>query len=181
MINKTWSMDFMSDALANGRRFRVLNIIDDFNREALAVEADYSLPGERVVKVLSELADWKGIPYQIRVDNGPEFISKIFGKWCNLHKVTIMHIQPGKPVQNAYVERFNRLYREDVLDAYLFDTIRQVRVISEKWMEDYNNYHPHKSLGGMSPLDYAAKQAEEMKEKNNIYKEKSNLTLSEKG
>ncbi len=155
MINQTWSMDFMSDALTYGRKFRVLNIIDDFNREALAVEADFSIPGERLVLVLNELIDWKGKPNAIRVDNGPEFLSKIFTRWCKLNGIKIKYIQPGKPVQNAYVERFNRLYREDVLDAYMFENIRQVRVLSEKWMEDYNQLHPHKSLSGMSPVQFA--------------------------
>lgn len=161
-INITWSMDFMSDSLENGRTFRILNIIDDYNREAVAIEIDYSIPGERVVKVMEEIVDWKGKPNEIRVDNGPEFLSKVFCKWCSLHGVTIKYIQPGKPVQNAYVERFNRLFREDVLDAYLFETIRQVRVASEKWMEDYNRLHPHKSLGGISPLMYV-KANEELK------------------
>lgn len=183
-LNHTWSMDFMSDSLGYGRRIRVLNIIDDYNREALAVEADFSFPGEKVVEVLNEIVFWRGKPQRIRVDNGPEFISKTFVRWCSKNGIEIAYIQPGKPMQNAYVERFNRLYREDILDAYLFENLEQVKELSGQWMENYNTYHPHNALGKMSPWNYARdffnggtpieKEIEEIKEM-------SKLVLSEKG
>ena len=153
-INQNWSMDFMSDSLSYGRKFRILNIIDDYNREALTIEIDFSITGERVVRELDKLAMWRGLPAAIRVDNGPEFLSKAFRLWCKQNKVEIKYIQPGKPVQNAYVERFNRLYREDILDAYMFENLKQVAELSVEWMEDYNSKHPHKSLGWLSPKKY---------------------------
>lgn len=153
-INHTWSMDFMSDSLIYGRRFRVLNIIDDYNREALAIESDFSLPAERVIKVLNEIIFWRGKPMKIRVDNGPEFISNALQKWAKDNEIKLKFIQPGKPTQNAYVERFNRFFREDIHDAYLFNDLSEVRHLVSEWMDDYNEFHPHKSLGGKSPLDY---------------------------
>ncbi|MDG5800868.1 DDE-type integrase/transposase/recombinase [Marinilabiliaceae bacterium ANBcel2] len=108
-INHTWSMDFMSDSLIYGRRFRVLNIIDDYNREALAIEPAFTLPGERVIQVLKEVISERGKPYEIRVDNGPEFISKTLQKWAGDNNIKLKYIQPGNPTQNAYIERFNRL------------------------------------------------------------------------
>ena len=138
-----------------GVNFRVLNIIDDFNREALASEAAFSFPAQQVVEIMKRLAFIKGLPKKLRVDNGPEFMAKVFVQWCKEHQVQIQYIQPGKPVQNAYIERFNRLYREDVLDAYLFESLFQVRMLSEQWKKDYNLNHPHQSLDRKSPLAFA--------------------------
>lgn len=143
--NHTWSADFMRDVLEYGRRFRILNVIDDYNREALGTEPAYSLPAERVVE---KLIEWRGKPSQIRTDNGPEFLSQAFCSFCTKHDITIQYIQPGKPSQNGFIERFNRTFRGDVLDAYLFNDISQVRILANKWREDYNNYHPHSALGG---------------------------------
>jgi putative transposase len=154
-INHTWSMDFMSDSLIYGRRFRVLNIIDDYNREALAIEPDYSLPGEKVIRILKEVIFWRGKPKEIRVDNGPEFIYKALQKWADDNSIRLKYIQPGSPTQNAYVERFNRFFREDILDAYLFYDLSEVKRLSWDWMTDYNENHPHKSLGGLSPANFA--------------------------
>jgi putative transposase len=153
-INLTWSMDFMHDTLTSGRKVRVLNIIDDFNREALAIEADYSHSGHSVVRTLQEIIDWKGKPTEIRCDNGPEFLSNKLVEYCNQQSIHIKYIQPGKPTQNAFIERFNRSYREDVLDAYLFESLDQLKELSEKWMNDYNQLHPHQSLNHLSPLKY---------------------------
>lgn len=153
-VNKKWSMDFMSDALTNGRKFRTFNLIDDFNREVLAVEADTSLPARRVVRILERVIWEKGKPESIRVDNGPEFISHTLEAFCKEHGIQLQFIKPGKPMQNGYVERFNRTYREDILDAYLFESITEVRTLSEEWIKDYNHYHPHGSLGGYSPVGY---------------------------
>ena len=152
-INASWSMDFMSDALLSGRKFRTFNLMDDYNREALAIEVDTSLPAERVVRVLEQVTEWRGKPARIRVDNGPEFISSALGLWCEANGITLRFIQPGKPTQNAYIERFNGSFRKDVLDAYLFEDINQIKTLAEEWMEDYNNHRPHDALNGRSPVD----------------------------
>jgi len=155
--NISWSLDFMSDSLSNGRAFRTLNVMDDFNREALWIEADTSLPARRVIRTLDMLAAWRGYPQQIRVDNGPELISKELAEWAERHQVVLAFIQPGKPAQNAYIERFNRTYREAVLDAYLFDSLEEVRSITEDWLEEYNAIRPHEALGGVPPYQYQPK------------------------
>lgn len=152
--NDTWSMDFMHDVLMNGRKFRTLNIIDDFNREALAVDAYFSIGSKRVVTVLERVVKEKGKPRMIRVDNGPEFIGSIFSEWCYDNKIELHYIQPGKPNQNGYIERFNRSYRQDVLDIHLFESIDQVRYYTEEFINDYNLYRPHESLNEMSPINY---------------------------
>jgi len=155
-INDTWSIDFMIDSLANGRRFRVINIIDDYNRESLLNEAYYSIPATRLVQKIQEVLLHRTKPKRIRTDNGPEFIAKVFKDFCNDHQIEIQYIQPGKPAQNAYIERFNRTFREDVLDAYLFESINQVNAVAYEWQIDYNsNNHPHKALNGLSPWLYA--------------------------
>lgn len=151
LLNDTWSVDFMSDSLENGRRFRVLNIIDDCNREALLNEASYSIPAERLVDALKRLFSYREKPKRIRVDNGPEFLSKVFTGFCSQHKIELCYIQPGKPTQNAYIERFNRTFREDVLDAYLFNSVQEVNSMAYQWQIDYNANHPHKALAGQSP------------------------------
>ena len=156
--NETWSMDFMHDTLMSGRKFRTLNIIDGFNREALIVEPYFSIGSARVIKILDRLVFEKGKPFAIRVDNGPEFISSVMHEWCLEKNIKLQYIQPGKPMQNGYIERFNRSYREDVLDANLFEDISQVRILSEDFMNDYNFHRPHESLGNISPMNYKLKQ-----------------------
>lgn len=152
--NHCWSMDFMSDALLSGRRFRTLNIIDDFDRQALAIEVDFSLPAERVLRVLDRLAEWHGYPRLIRCDNGPEFISNALMAWAQQHHVVLDFIQPGQPAQNAYIERFNRTYREEVLDSYLFRSLQEVRAITHEWMNSYNQQRPHDALHGLTPAGF---------------------------
>jgi putative transposase len=154
--NSCWSVDFMRDSLASGRTFRTFNVIDDFNREALAIEIDTSLPTARVVRVLDALAAWRGYPQRLRSDNGPEFISSKLEEWAEKNGVLLDFIELGKPAQNAYIERFNRTYREEVLDLYLFDTLAEARAITEAWLETYNAIRPHDSLGGLPPYQYAA-------------------------
>ncbi len=154
--NQMWSIDFMSDSLVDGRKFRLLNVMDDFNRESLAIEVDSSLPSLRVIRVLEQLISKRGKPANIRVDNGPEFISHKLQQWCEANKITLQFIQPGKPMQNAYIERKNGSIRRELLNAYLFYSLNEVRVMCEQWRMDYNMERPHKSLGYLSPLCYAS-------------------------
>jgi putative transposase len=152
--NDCWSVDFMSDSLADARRFRTFNVIDDFNREALFIEIDFSLTAERVVRVLNRLAETRGLPVRLRMDNGPEFVSNKLADWCEETGVKPDFIEPGKPAQNAYIERFNRTYRQGVLNMYLFDSLEEVRNITQTWMQKYNEERPHDSLGGVPPCEY---------------------------
>ena len=151
--NEVWSMDFISDSLWDGRRFRLLNIMDDFNREVLALEADLSLPAGRVIRVLEYLKEFRGLPKMIRVDNGPEFISHKLDAWGRDNNVTITHIQPGKPTQNAYVERCNGSIRKELLNANVFYSLTEVRQLIDVWMNDYNRHRPHKSLDYRAPVE----------------------------
>ena len=152
-----WSMDFMHDTLYGGRKFRTLNVLDEGVREALAIEVDTSLPAERVVRVLEQLKERRGLPKQIRVDNGPEFISQTLVLWAEENGVKLHHIQPGKPTQNAYIERFNRTFRNEVLDAYMFDDLDEVRDQAWEWMINYNEQRPHDALGKIPPTIYRKK------------------------
>ena len=152
-INQVWSMDFMSDSLWDGKRFRLLNIIDDYNREILTIETDTSLPAMRVIRVLERLTEYRGLPEMIRVDNGPEFISERLDSWCKDKKIQLVFIQPGKPMQNGFVERFNGNLRRELLNAYIFKTIREVRSMTQKWVEDYNFHRPHDALNDKTPND----------------------------
>jgi putative transposase len=152
--NHTWSADFMSDALWSGRRFRTFNVNDDFNRESMKTEIDTSLPSVRVIRALDELVQVRGAPKRLRLDNGPEFISAALKQWAKRHGVELGHIQPGKPTQNAYIERFNRTFRTEVLDRFVFTTPGEVRRMTEDWRHRYNHHRPHRSLGGLSPIHY---------------------------
>ena len=153
--NVCWSMDFMSDALTCGRRFRTFNVIDDYNREALLIAASFSLPSCRVIQLLDQLAVEKGYPEMIRVDNGTEFTSHIFRQWADKHQVLINYIQPGKPAQNGFIERFNRTYREDILDMNLFSHLREVRLLTQDWIVSYNKNRPHEALAGLTPAQFS--------------------------
>lgn len=154
--NICWSMDFMQDALSNGRKFRTLNIIDDFNRESLAIEIDHSLSSLRVIRALERLGNECGYPERIRIDNGPEFISGALISWAKKKEIELVFIQPGKPAQNAFIERFNRTYREDVLDAYIFETLEEVRWHTTRWRYEYNHCRPHQALQQMAPCEYVS-------------------------
>lgn len=150
-INQTWSMDFMHDQLSDGRSFRTFNVIDDFNREGLCIEVDFSLPSARVIRALEQVIEWRGKPDTIRCDNGPEYISDEIVKWATKRNIRLLHIQPGKPQQNAYVERFNRTVRYDWLAQYLFDSIQEVQEHATIWLWSYNNERPNMALGGIPP------------------------------
>ncbi|WNH10873.1 IS3 family transposase [Thalassobellus suaedae] len=170
--NHTWSMDFVTDVLENKRRFRAFNIIDDYNREALHIEIDFSLTSNRIVWVLNHLINRKGKPKKIRMDNGPEFIAKITYGWSTMHNIEFKYIQPGKPTQNAFIERFNGSYRRGVLNKYIFENIDQVREQTQIWMKDYNHHRVHDSLGKISPIKYAKLNSNKA---NNIKLKKDNF------
>lgn len=162
VMNECWSADFMSDALWDGRRFRTFNVVDDFNREALAIEVDFSLTAERVVRVLERIAAVRGYPLKLRSDNGPEFIALALADWAEQHGVTLEFIKPGKPMQNGFIERFNRSYREAVLDMFVFQTLNEVREQTETWLKEYNEERPHDSLGDMTPREFLLTQNPEV-------------------
>jgi putative transposase len=155
--NLNWSMDFMHDGLFEGKTFRAFNVIDDFNREVLNITIDTSLTSKRVKLELNRLIEWRGKPESIRVDNGPEFIAQPLADWAEENSITLTFIQKGKPHQNGYIERFNKTFRQEVLDAYAFDNLRQARVLARAWMWIYNNERPHSSLRYMTPVQFLLK------------------------
>jgi putative transposase len=152
--NQVWSMDFMSDSLYNRVRFRTFNVIDDYNREILGIDISTGMPASRVTRYLDRLAAWQGYPEKVRVDNGPEFTSTEFMHWAERHQVKIDYIQPGCPYQNAYIERFNRTYRDEVLGCYWFTNLKEVKQYTDDWITVYNTERPHESLNDMTPEDY---------------------------
>lgn len=154
-----WSADFMSDALACGRRLRTFNVVDDFNREVLHIEVDTSITSARLVRIFEQLKRDHGLPQVLRTDNGPEFLGEAFVQWAKLNGMALQYIQPGKPNQNAYIERFNRTFREEVLDQHLFVSIADVREAAWWWMLEYNEERPHDSLGELTPVEYRQQTA----------------------
>lgn len=151
-INQVWSMDFMSDALATGQKFRTFNVIDDYNREGLGIEVDFSLPSARVVRALDQIIEWRGKPAAIRCDNGPEYLSAQLTSWAIKNQITLLYIQPGKPTQNAYIERFNRTVRHEWLDMHSFNSINHAQHLATRWLWSYNNDRPHTAIGGITPI-----------------------------
>ena len=160
--NACWSMDFMSDALCCGRKFRTFNVMDDYNREALLVTVSATMPAIKVIQLLDGIAVIRGYPEMIRVDNGTEFTSRIFKDWASKNHIIVHHIQPGKPAQNGYIERFNRTYREDVLDMNWFYTLEEAEEISQQWLKKYNGERPHESLAGLAPWQFAKRREQVM-------------------
>jgi putative transposase len=162
--NVTWSMDFMADRLGDGRAFRLLNVLDDFNREGLGIEVDFSLPAERVIRSLDRIIEWRGKPGTTRVDNGPEYIGEKLREWAGKQGVTIQHIQPGQPRQNAYINRYNRVrqwartngafngsLRHEWLDQYIIESIEEAQDHATQWLWTFNNDRPKMSIGGITP------------------------------
>jgi putative transposase len=152
--NVVWSMDFMHDQLSDTRSYRSLNVIDDFNRELLCAQIDLSLPTSRVIKALEEVIEWRGCPQVIRSDNGPEYISQTMENWAASRGITLWFIQPGNPQQNAYIERFNRTMRYELLSANVFTSIEQVQDAATRWQWIYNNERPSMALDGLTPIQY---------------------------
>lgn len=158
-INTMWSMDFMHDSLADGRSFRTFNVIDDYNREGLGIEVDFSLPSARVARALDQIIEWRGKPMAIRCDNGPEYISGQLIEWAQKRQIALHYIQPGKPQQNAYVERFNRTVRHEWLDQHLFESVEHAQQTATQWLWRYNTERPNMALGGITPYQKLAQAA----------------------
>ena len=152
--NESWSMDFMHDQLADGRSVRLLNIIDDFNREALTIEVDFSLPASRVVRTLEQLIEWKGKPASIRCDNGPEYAGNTLITWAQQQNIRLNFIEPGKPQQNAYIERYNRTVRYDWLGQHLFSSLNELQEYATQWLWFYNHERPNMALNGFTPIQH---------------------------
>jgi putative transposase len=150
-INQVWSMDFMHDQLSDGRSIRLFNVIDDFNREGLVIDVDFSLPSERVIRSLDQIIEWRGRPQVIRCDNGPEYISGVTLAWAEKRGIHIEFIQPGQPQQNAYVERYNRTVRYDWLAHHLFDSLEEIQDFATSWLWTYNHDRPNMANGGITP------------------------------
>jgi putative transposase len=157
--NQVWTMDFTQDQLVSGRKFRTLNLMDGFTREAPAIEVDTSLPGTRVVRVLEEVAQERGYPEAIQMDNGPEFISRAVDQWAYAHGVALHFIDPGKPTQNAYIESFNGKFRDECLNQNWFTDLADARRIIAAWRMDYNTARPHSALGYRTPVEFAHRAA----------------------
>lgn len=155
--NDTWSMDFVHDGLADGRRIRCLNIVDDYTKETLAIEVDTSLSGLRVARVLDRIALHRPLPRRLRVDHGPEFTGLAMDAWAYQRGVTLAFTQPGKPTQNAYIESFNGKFRDECLNDNWFTSLREARVLIETWRQDYNQTRPHSSLNNLTPCEFAAR------------------------
>jgi putative transposase len=149
--NQVWSIDFMSDALADGRKLRTFNVIDDYNREGLVIDVDLSMPSVRVIRSLEQIIEWRGKPAAIRCDNGPELLSGPLINWANENRITMLYIQPGKPTQNAYIERFNRTARHEWLDLHQFESVSHAQLLATEWLWKYNNERPNTAIGGVPP------------------------------
>lgn len=150
-VNQVWSIDFMSDTLADGRTVRTFNVLDDYNREGLGIEVDLSLPSGRVIRSLEQIIEWRGAPAAIRLDNGPEYVSQSLIDWATRRQITLMYIQPGKPTQNAYVERYNRTVRHEWLDMHVFESVDHAQQLATEWLWLYNNERPNTAIGGVPP------------------------------
>jgi putative transposase len=160
-MNDTWSMDFVSDSLFNGKRFRVLTVVDNYSRECLALEVGQSIRGEQVTAVLTRLKHTRGIPRSIRVDNGSEFVSKAVDQWAYANKVSLDFSRPGKPIDNAFAESFNGSFRDECLNVNWFLSFNDACVKIEAWRNDYNEFRPHSSLNNLTPAEFARRQIQE--------------------
>jgi putative transposase len=158
-INERWSMDFVSDSLYNGRKFRVFNLLDDCSREAVVQHPDFSINGVRLVRIFEDIKKTRALPSQIVCDNGPEFVSKAFRRWASENNVEIHYIEKGKPTQNAFVESFNGKFRDECLNEEWFESLSSARSIIETWRIEYKSERPHKGLKGLSPYEFITRTA----------------------
>ena len=154
-VNAVWSMDFVSDSLCNGRRIKSLTVADDFSHECVSISVDFGIGGQYVTRLLDQAATFRGYPKAVRTDNGPEFTSKAFMGWCEKHKIQHILIQPGRPMQNGYIESFNGKFRDECLNEHWFETLPQAREVIRAWVQDYNEVRPHSSIGRMPPRRFA--------------------------
>ncbi len=154
-VNEVWSMDFVSDSLANARRIKCLTVADDFSHECVDIAVDWGISGEYVTRILDRAALFRGYPLAVRTDNGPEFTSRAFMAWANSHGIRHILIQPGRPMQNGYIESFNGKFRDECLNEQWFETLQQARSAIGIWRQDYNEVRPHSSVGRMPPARFA--------------------------
>jgi putative transposase len=154
--NQVWSMDFVSDALASGRRIKVLTIVDDFSKESVDLAVDFGISGHYVTRVLDQAARFRGYPKAIRTDQGPEFTGQALDQWACLHGVELKLIQPGKPTQNAFIESFNGRFRDECLNDHWFTSLAEARILIAAWRRDYNQHRPHSALDYQTPAEFAA-------------------------
>lgn len=179
MPNVSWSMDFVSDGLANGRRLRCLTIVDDCTRECLAIEVDTSLPGTRVAATLDRLAELRGLPQSITVDHGPEFEGQVLDAWAYAQGVRLAFIRPGKPVENAYIESFNGRLRDECLNEHWFMNMAHARSVIERWRLEYNTERSHSALGYLTPAQFAAANQEALALRASAEEETTEISLTE--
>ena len=154
-INEVWSMDFVSDSLSNGRRLKYLTVADDFSHECVDIAVDFGISGEYVTRLLDRAAVFRGYPNTVRTDNGPEFTSRVFMAWAQTHGIRHILIQPGRPMQNGYIESFNGKFRDEHLNESWFETLQQARNAAAIWKQDYNQVRPHSSVGRIPPAEFA--------------------------
>ena len=154
-VNEVWSMDFVSDSLSNGRRLKCLTVADDFSHEAVDIAVDYGISGQYVVRLLDQAARFRGYPAAVRTDNGPEFTSRAFIAWAQSHGIRHILIEPGRPMQNGYIESFNGRFRDECLNEHWFETLKQARIEIAAWRRDYNEVRPHSSIGRIPPAQFA--------------------------
>ena len=154
-INEVWSMDFVSDSLSNGRRLKYLTVADDFSHECVDIAVDFGISGEYVTRLLDRAAVFRGYPDMVRTDNGPEFTSRVFMAWAQTHGIRHILIQPGRPMQNGYIESFNGKFRDEHLNESWFETLQQARNAASIWKQDYNQVRPHSSVGRIPPAEFA--------------------------
>jgi len=156
MVNEVWSMDFVSDSLANGRRIKCLTVADDFSHECVDIATDYGISGQYVTRLLDQAAIFRGYPRAVRTDNGPEFTSRAFMAWAQTHGIRHLLIEPGRPMQNGYIESFNGKFRDECLNEHWFETLPQARSAIAIWRQDFNEVRPHSSCRRMPPAKFAA-------------------------
>ena len=154
-VNEVWSMDFVSDSLSNGRRLKYLTVADDFSHECVDIAVDFGISGEYVTRLLDRAAVFRGYPDMVRTDNGPEFTSRVFMAWAQTHGIRHILIQPGRPMQNGYIESFNGKFRDEHLNESWFETLQQARNAASIWKQDYNQVRPHSSVGRIPPAEFA--------------------------